>query len=177
MHSQTTKITNKLVITSKSPVCGFICALDARQNNHLYYTSALLRELDRPELKVKKLGDLELKNALYHKLFYQIALRDPLQPECSVPVEVEIISTHQLTLHKYTGNLNLFSPYSVTQQTIIVLFSSRNVDTKTKPATQSVSTINYGTFEKKSPFSQMHFENNNKFFTLTRLERVIEISH
>ena len=137
LHSQTTKITNKLVITSKSPVCDFICALDPRQNNHLNYTSALLREHDRAELKVKKLGDLELKNADYHKLFYQIALRDSLQPERSVPVEVEIISTHELTPHKYTGNFNLFSPYSVTQQTTIVLLSSRNVEsyTKTKPAT------------------------------------------
>ena len=153
--------------------------MDARQNNHLNYTSALLREHDRPELKVTQLGDLELKNAHYHKLFYQIALRDPLQPERSVPVEVEVISTHKLTPHKYTGNFNLFSPYSLTQQTTIVLLSSRNVEsyTKTKPATQSDSTINYGTFGKKSPFSQMHFENNNKFFTLTRLERVIKISH
>ena len=40
-----------------------------------------------------------------------------------------------------------------------------------------MTTINYGTFEKKSTFSQMHFENNNKFLTLTRLEWVIEISH
>ena len=101
MHSQTTKITNKLVITSKSPVCDFICALDARQNNHLNYTSALLREHDGPELKVKKLGALELNNAHYHKLFYQIALRDTLQPERSVSVEVEVISTYELTPHKY----------------------------------------------------------------------------
>ena len=41
----------------------------------------------------------------------------------------------------------------------------------------NTATINYGTFGKKSSFLQMHFENNNKFFTLTRLERVIEISH
>ena len=78
--------------------------MDARQNNHLNYTSALLREHDRPELKVKKLGDLELKNAHYHKLFYQIALRDPLQPERSVPVEAEVISTHELTPHMCQGN-------------------------------------------------------------------------
>ena len=102
MHSQTTKITNKLVIenTGKSPVCRFICALDVRKNKHFNYTSALLREHDRPELKVKKLGDLELKNAHYHKLFYQIELRDSLQPEHSVTVEVEVISTHELTPHK-----------------------------------------------------------------------------
>ena len=39
----------------------------------------------------------------------------------------------------------------------------------------------YGLFQKKSPFSQeelnVHFDNNNKFLTVTRLERVIEISH
>ena len=129
MHSQTTKITNKLVIENTGPVCDFICALDARQNNHLNYTSALLREHDRPELKVKKLGYLELKNAHYHKLFYQMELRDPLQPERSVPFEVEVISTQILQkekqLVKYTGNLYLFSRYFVTQQTTIVLLSDR----------------------------------------------------
>ena len=44
-----------------------------------------------------------------------------------------------------------------------------------------MTTITYGPFEKKSPFSQeelnVHFKNKNKFFTVTRLERVIEISH
>ena len=89
LHSQITKIINKLVIenTGKSPVCNFIFALDARQNNHWNYTSALLREHGRPELKVKKLEDLELKNS-HHKFLYQIELRDPLQPQRSVPVEV-----------------------------------------------------------------------------------------
>ena len=106
LHSQTTKITNKLVIenTGNSPVCDFICALDAYQNNHFSYISALLREHDRPALKVEKLGHLELKNAHYHRLIYQIGLRDSLQPERSVPVEVEVISTHALTPHKYLGN-------------------------------------------------------------------------
>ena len=81
-------------------------------------------------------------------------------------------------LDKYTGNLDSFSPYSVTKQTAIVLLPSRNVKryTKTKPVIQSDSTINYGTFGKKSPFSQTHFQNNNKFLTRTRLERIIEMS-
>ena len=48
---------------------------------------------------------------------------------------------------------------------------------KTKPLTQSDSTTTYGTFGMKSPFSHVHFENNYKFFTLTRLEWVTEISH
>ena len=44
-----------------------------------------------------------------------------------------------------------------------------------------MSSIPYGPYEKKSPFSQeelnLHFENNNKFLIVTRLERVSEISH
>ena len=61
LHSQITKITNKLVIenTGKSPVRNFIFASDARQNDHLSYISALLREHGRPELKVRNLEDLE----------------------------------------------------------------------------------------------------------------------
>ena len=54
-------------------------------------------------------------------------------------------------LDKYPGNLDSFSPYSVTKQTAIVLLPSRNVEcyTKTKPVIQSDSIINYGTFGKK----------------------------
>ena len=78
--------------------------LEKSKNSFLeILVDTLKLEHDRPELKVKKLGHLELKNADYHKLFYQIALRDPLQPEHSVPVEVEVISSHELTPHKYRG--------------------------------------------------------------------------
>ena len=44
-----------------------------------------------------------------------------------------------------------------------------------------MTTITYGSLEKKSHFSQeelnMHFDNNNKFLNVTRLERVIKISY
>ena len=54
-----------------------------------------------------------------------------MQPERSVPVEVEVISTHEKEkqLVKYTGN----------KQTTNILLPSRNVEsyTKTKPVTQS----------------------------------------
>ena len=48
---------------------------------------------------------------------------------------------------------------------------------KTKPL-KKVTLLTYGPFEKKSSFSQeelnVHFENKNKFLTVTRLERVID---
>ena len=81
-------------------------------------------------------------------------------------------------LVKYSGNRDSVSPYSVTKETAIVLLPSRNVEsyTETKPVTQSDSTINYGTFGKKSSFSKNQFGINNQFLTRIRLERIIEIS-
>ncbi|XP_063976396.1 dolichyl-diphosphooligosaccharide--protein glycosyltransferase subunit 1-like [Diachasmimorpha longicaudata] len=53
--------------------------------------------------------------------------------------------------------------------------------TKIKPFSMSDTTISYGPFEKRLPYTQeefsVHFENNNKFLTVTRLERVLELSH
>ena len=69
----------------------------AKQSFELYFCFSA--RPCKPELKVKKFGDLELENAHNHKLFYQIELRDPLHPEHSVPIEVEVIWTHELTLH------------------------------------------------------------------------------
>ena len=95
--------------------------------------SALLREHDRPE----DIETEELQNVHHHKLFYQIELRDPLQPEHSVPVEVSHFIL-KLTPHpkgnlwkekqlKYTGNIYLSSAYSVIKQTTNVLLTSTNV--------------------------------------------------
>ena len=90
----------------------------------------------------------------------------------------EILQETQLV--EYTGNLYLSSPYSVTKRTTNVLLPSRNVKsyTKTKPV-RKVTTFSHGPLQKNSPFQQgelnMHFKNNNKFLTVTRLQRVIEL--
>ena len=65
----------------------YLCIGGKAKCNHWNNTSALLREHGRPELKVKNLEDLELKNTHPHKFLYQIQLRDPLL-ERSVHVEV-----------------------------------------------------------------------------------------
>lgn len=69
------------------------------------------------------------------------------------------------------------------KQTTFVGLPSRNIEsyTKIKPVSQTGSAIVYGPFEKQPPYAYeellVHFENNNKFLTVTRLERTIEISH
>ena len=76
LHSQIPNYQDhqKLVIenidTGKSPVCHFTFALEVTQKNHWNYTSALLSERGRPELKVTKLEDLEKKNSYPHKFCF-----------------------------------------------------------------------------------------------------------
>jgi oligosaccharyltransferase complex subunit alpha (ribophorin I) len=197
LHSQITKITNKLIVENngKTPVNSLYFTFDGKQDKHLSYVSALLRGHGRPELKIEKLKNSDINKAYPDKLFYSIELKDSLQPERTVPIEVEVVLTHELFPHpkvilqkekqlvKYLGNLYLFSPYPVTKQTTTVILPSRNIEsyTKIKPVSQSDSTITYGPFDKKGPFSKeelsVHFENNNKFLTVTKLERSIEVSH
>lgn len=129
------------------------------------------------------------------KIFYSIDLKDALSQGRTMSVEVETIFSHELIPHpkqiaqkekqlvKYIGNVYIYSPYTVGKLTTTVSLPSRNIESysKIKPVVQSDSTITYGPYEKLPPFSYeelaVHFENNNKFLTVTRIERSIEISH
>lgn len=193
LQSQLTKITSRLVLENGSKdkhIRNFIFSLDPDQKNSLSYIAAY-REPVRVELKMTEVKIKEHPD----KTFYQIELKGPLSPGRTTSVEVETILTHELVAHpkeitqkeqqlvKYTGNIYFYSPYSVTKQTTTVSLPSRTVEsyTKLKPVSQSESMITYGPYEKRPPFSYetlvVHFENNNNFLTVTKLERSIEISH
>lgn len=193
LQSQLTKITTRLVLENGSKdrhIRNFLFALESTQKTSLSYIAAY-REPVRVELKLT-----ETKvNTDPDKTFYRIELKDPLPPGRTMSVEIETILTHELVPHpkeitqkekqlvKYIGNIYLYSPYNIMKQTTTVSLPSRNIEsyTKLKPVSQSDSMITYGPYEKLSPFSyeelNIHFENNNKFLTATRLERSIEISH
>ncbi|XP_006607827.1 dolichyl-diphosphooligosaccharide--protein glycosyltransferase subunit 1 [Apis dorsata] len=193
LQSQLTKITIRLVLENGSKdrhIRNFLFSLEPEQKNSLSYIAAY-REPVRVELKLN-----EAKvNAYPDKIFYQIELKDPLSPGRTMSVEIEWILTHELIPHpkeitqkekqlvKYIGNIYLYTPYTIIKQTTTVSLPSRNIEsyTKFKPVSQSDSFITYGPYEKLSPFSyeelNIHFENNNKFLTVTKLERNIEISH
>lgn len=193
LQSQLTKITTRLVLENGSKdrhIRSFLFALESTQKGSLSYIAAY-REPVRVELKLT-----ETKvNAHPDKTFYRVELKDPLSPGRTMSIEIETVLTHELAPHpkeitqkekqlvKYVGNIYLHSPYNIMKQTTTVSLPSRNVEsyTKFKPVSQSDSTITYGPYEKLPPFSyeelNIHFENNNKFLTVTRLERSIEISH
>ena len=193
LQSQLTKITTRVVLENGSKdrhIRNFLFALESTQKTSLSYIAAY-REPVRVELKLS-----ETKvNTDPDKTFYRIELKDPLPPGRTMSVEIETILTHELMPHpkeitqkekqlvKYIGNIYLYSPYNIMKQTTTISLPSRNIEsyTKLKPVSQSDSMITYGPYEKVPPFSyeelNIHFENNNKFLTVTRLERSIEISH
>ncbi|KAL2712422.1 hypothetical protein V1478_017945 [Vespula squamosa] len=193
LQSQLTKITTRIILENGSKnrqIRLFLFAIDPGHKGTLSYISAQ-RESGRIELKPK-----EIKIDKHpDKIFYSIDLKDPLSQGRTMSVEVETIFTHELIPHpkqitqkekqlvKYIGNVYIYSPYVVGKLTTTVSLPSRNVESysKIKPVLQSDSTITYGPYEKLSPFSYeeltVHFENNNKFLTVTRIERSIEISH
>ncbi|XP_014213080.1 dolichyl-diphosphooligosaccharide--protein glycosyltransferase subunit 1 isoform X2 [Copidosoma floridanum] len=196
--SQLTKITSKLVFenSGESPIHEFYFSIEAVQHDSLSYIGATLREHNRPKLQVRESVLPDLPETQPGALYYSIRLRDPLQPERSVSVEVETVFSHELIPHpreisqkqkqlvKWHGNLYLFSPYLVSKQTTTLLLPSRNVESYTKavkPISQSDTSITYGPFEMKPPYTHqelaVHFENNHRFLTITQLERSIEVSH
>ncbi|XP_076656577.1 dolichyl-diphosphooligosaccharide--protein glycosyltransferase subunit 1 [Halictus rubicundus] len=193
LQSQLTKITTRLVLENGSKdrhIRNFLFSLEPKQKNSLSYIAAY-REPVRVELK---LAEVKV-NTYPDKTFYKIELKDPLSPGRTMSVEVVMVLSHELIPHpkeitqkekqlvKYMGNIYLYSPYTVVKQTTTVSLPSRNVEsyTKFKPVSQSDSMITYGPYEKLPPFSietlNIHFENNNKFLTVVKLERSIEISH
>ncbi|XP_031839429.1 dolichyl-diphosphooligosaccharide--protein glycosyltransferase subunit 1 [Nomia melanderi] len=193
LQSQLTEITTRLVLENGSKdrhIRNFLFSLESEQKGNLSYIGAY-REPVRVELKLT-----EVKvNTHPDKTFYKIELKDPLSPGRTMSVEIEMILSHELVPHpkeitqkekqlvKYMGNIYLYSPYNIMKQTTTVSLPSRNIEsyTKLKPVSQSDSMITYGPYEKLPPFSHeelnIHFENNNKFLTVIKLERSIEISH
>ncbi|XP_015514091.1 dolichyl-diphosphooligosaccharide--protein glycosyltransferase subunit 1 [Neodiprion pinetum] len=193
LQSQLTKIVNKLTVenTGKNPVKSLLFAIEQKHKDGLSYIAAQTRDTSRSALKI---SETKVQNHP-DKLFYKIELKDALSPGRSLAIEVETVSSNELVPHpkeitqkekqlvRYFGNVYFYSPYTVAKQTSVITLPSRNVEnyTKFKPVVQSDSTITYGPYEKVAPFSVedliLHFENNNKFLTIKKLERVIEISH
>ncbi|KAI4504189.1 hypothetical protein M0802_000660 [Mischocyttarus mexicanus] len=193
LQSQLTKITTRIILENGSKdrqIRQFLFAIDPGHKSALSYISAQ-RESGRIELKVKEAKVDKRPD----QVFYSIDLKDALSQGRTMSVEVETTFTHELIPHpkqitqkekqlvKYIGNVYIYTPYTVGKLTTTVSLPSRNVEnySKIKPVFQSDSTITYGPYEKLPPFSYeeltVHFENNNKFLTVTRIERSIEISH
>lgn len=194
VSTQLVKISNKITLEnsgtagSGGPVKSFLLALTQEEKDNVAFINA---QSGGTNLKLSETRVQEYREIA----FYKVELKDALQPGKTVNIEVELSLTHFLEpypamiqqgekqLVRYNGNHYILTPYATTSQTTTVTLSSPNIESysRLKPTTHTDTSITYGPYEGVAGFSvdpmNIHYENNSPFLTVTKLERVIEVSH
>ncbi|KAF7990971.1 hypothetical protein HCN44_000776 [Aphidius gifuensis] len=190
LSSQIAKTTIKLQITNpgKSSINDFIFTIDKLKQKNLSFIKASLSGTKKTKLDVVEVENNNEKS-------YKIIFKKPLEAGGMTKIEIETSSTHEMVpfpkeitqrekqLVKFTDNVYLYTPYVVKKQTTKVLLATKNIRSYSKIKSHSLkeSTVTYDIVDATNGFSKeeftVHFENNNKFLTVTRLERLIEVSH
>ncbi|KAG8228540.1 hypothetical protein J437_LFUL008997 [Ladona fulva] len=193
LSSQLLKVSHKITLenSGKGVIKYFLFSVDSDKVKNLSFLGATGSDTYRTPLKLSQVNIPGHKDAK----FWRIDLKDDITSGKSVTVEVECVFTHILKPHPaeilqkekqlvlYRGSHYLYSPYLVKKQSTTITLSSKNVESysKLKPMSQTDNVITYGPYENIAPFSvspmDIHYENNSPFLVITRLERVIEVSH
>ncbi|CAK1544429.1 unnamed protein product [Leptosia nina] len=189
--SQLVKTTSKITLenTGKAPLKNFLLAVESSVKDNLSFLGVKdsnNKDLRLSETVVKGYGDVR---------FYRVDLKDPLNVGSTAVVVAEAVLTKALQpyptaitqqedqLVKFIGNLYFFSPYHVTSQKTNVILNTKTIEsfTKVKPFSQLDGTLVYGAYANIGPFTEkelsVHFKNNSPFLTVSRIERLIEVSH
>jgi len=93
------------------------------------------------------------------------------------------ITQQEFQLVRYYDNHFFYSPYKVKEQKTLVKLSSTLIESQIEqpPTKLDKDTLTYGPYYDIPPFTSsemyIHFENNNPFYTITKLVRELEISH
>ncbi|XP_005100561.1 dolichyl-diphosphooligosaccharide--protein glycosyltransferase subunit 1 [Aplysia californica] len=192
ISSHLVKTVTTVTIENKgsTAVRSYLFALDPSLKDSLSFIGAVTKD-DKEKLAVKSTS----VSGESGKTFFRVELQPALDGGKTVAIEVEAVFSHVLQpypseitqaekqLVVLEASLYFYSPYSTATQTTTVTTTNSNVEsyTKTKPVSQSDTTINYGPYEDKAPFSEaplrVHEENNSPFITVTTMDRVIEVSH
>ncbi|XP_060587846.1 dolichyl-diphosphooligosaccharide--protein glycosyltransferase subunit 1-like [Ruditapes philippinarum] len=178
----------------KSSTGYFLVPVDNSLKNYLSYFGASIKG-DGDEKPTPLTVAQTTVSGQSDKQFWRVNFPKALETGKSITLNVNSVYAHALTPFPrqvtqaekqyvvFTGNLYVFLPYKVKTQTTTVTTASSTIEsyTKTKPVSQSESTITYGPYENKEAFSEaelrVHSENNTPFLTITSMERVIEVSH
>merc|ERR1711976_242939 len=191
--SQLVKINTKLTLTNngKGAISGFHYGLGEAAKAKLAFIGATVGSSEKTYLRT---NSVQIKDSPAGAGFYRIELKKPLSPKDSVTVEVETILAKALDLFPkeliqrerqlvlFTGNQYVFLPYKCKSQTTKITLPSATVESysKLKPVSMTESTITYGPFSNVEAYSNdamtVHYENNNAFLVVSRLERVLEVS-
>ncbi|GJQ71692.1 hypothetical protein Trydic_g11386 [Trypoxylus dichotomus] len=189
MTSQLVKVTASITLenTGKEPVSNFMVYMEPEAQGSLAFISA--QDALKEDLKLEPLQIEGHKNA------YDVKLRQSLTQGRTASVTIEYVYTNALQpypnsitqkdrqLVRYFGSHYFYSPYRTNKQTTSVTLNSRDIEsyTKLKPVSQQDTTITYGPYNNIEPLTLdqliVHYESNAPFLTVTRIERLIEISH
>ncbi|CAK1601673.1 unnamed protein product [Parnassius mnemosyne] len=191
ISSQLVKITSKITLenTGRAPVKYFLYAAESVTKDNLAFVGFKdnnNKDLRLVETSVKGYDDVK---------FWRVELKEAVNAASTVVVMAEAVLTKALLpyptaitqqedqLVKFNGNLYFFSPYYVASQKTTVIVNTKSVEsfTKVKPFSQQDGTISYGPYSNIGPFTEkelsIHYKNNSPFLTVTRIERLIEVSH
>ena len=194
LTSSLVKISSAITLENagKSSIGYILYTVEADSAQSLASVAAVVESKeDDTSLKVSPVA----LSAVKEGAVFKVTLASPLAAGKTVKVTVTTSHSHALQpfpaeikqaekqLVRYHGNLYFYSPYKTTAQKTVVSLASSAVEsyTKTKPNSKSDSTITYGPFENKEPFTSgeldVHYENNTPFLAVSKMMRVIEVSH
>lgn len=126
---------------------------------------------------------------------WNIQLKNPLLPKTSVNIKVQYeltevlvpyptqIAQNEKQLVKFTFNSHFYSLYDVIKSTTVIETSTKLIEdyTRLEPTYLTDTRIHYGPYENLPPLSKssvsVHYLNNSPFLVVTKLHRLIEISH
>lgn len=191
ISSQLVKISSRITLenTGKSPVKQLLLSVEASAKSNLAFIGA--KDSNNKDLR---LTETTVKGYDGAK-FWRVDLKEAINAGSTAVITCESVYTKALLpyptaitqqedqLVKYNGNLYFFTPYQVTSQKTNVILNTKSVEsfTKVKPLSQQDGAIQYGPFANTSPFTEkelsIHYKNNSPFLTVTRVERLIEVSH
>jgi len=192
MTTQLVKMSHKVTLENKgkSPAKTFLFSIDPSLRSKVAHIGATVGSSEKTYLRL-----YEAKvTSEPEKSFWEIELKAPLGSGASTTLSVEVvlgsalemypaaISQKEKQLVRFSGNLYAFLPYPVTTQSTTVLLASSNLEsyTKTKPVSLQDTSITYGPYRDRAPFSVgeliVHGENNSPMLVVTNLVRVIELS-
>lgn len=185
LASQLVKISYKITLDHKSKknIPAYTYILPEEERHHLSFISG--KDASKKEIKFvesKGVNGVEFTFALTGTSATPVVYIETVFSKALKPYPTHIGQSDK-QLVQYFGNVYFYSPYKTVAQKTTVQLASRSVEsfTQIKPTSQSDAVLNYGPYDNIAPLTKeelvIHYENNSPFMTVTRLERVIEVSH
>lgn len=184
LTSQLVKIGYKITLSSAQDVSSYEFQVPAPLAEKLSFIGA--KDSLKKKIKVGEAKKLDSGASSYTLQFAggspSVIYIETVFTKAQIPHPTHI-TQQEKQLVRFFGQLYFYTPYKTLSQKTTVLLSSRNVEsyTQVKPVSHSDTTITYGPYENIAPLSNeelmVHYENQTPFLVVSKMERLIEISH